>query len=97
MRRYRRWQVYRFWPQNWVQAGLPVWASKPGGCRFAGLDLKTEGTSDAARWWLRRSRGIIAKLVSRQSEVVKVACLSGAPRKIWMALLPRGIWVVCFI
>jgi hypothetical protein len=34
----------------------------------------------------RRARGFIAKFVSRRSEIVKVACLSGAPLKRWINL-----------
>lgn len=78
-------EVYRFGPQNQAEAGLPVWALKPG------------GTSGGAGWRLRRARGIITKLASRQSEVVKVACLSGAPIKSWTVLPLEVIWVVCFM
>ena len=46
-------------------AGLPVWASKPSGGRFVGLDLKIGGVSGAAKWRLWRARGVIAKLASR--------------------------------
>ena len=78
-------------------AGLPIWASKPSGGSFASLDLKTGDVSGAIGWWLRRARGVIAKLALRQSEVIKAVCLSRALTKCWMVLLLRGIWVVCVV
>ena len=42
-------------------AGLPVCALKSSGGKFAGLGLKTGGASGAARWRLRRARGVIVK------------------------------------
>ena len=74
-----------------AEAGLPVWASKPNCGSFAGLGLKTGGASGAAAWRMRRARGVIAKLVSRRSEVVKAACPSGGPVKSWMVLPLMGI------
>ena len=65
---------------------LPVRASKPGGGRFAGLDLKTGDASGAAEWRLRKARGVIAKLASRRNEVVNAACPSGGPIKNWTVL-----------
>ena len=61
-----------------------------GGGRFIGLGLKTGGASGAAAWRLQRARGIIAKLVSRRSEVVKTACPSVAHTKKWTDLPLRG-------
>ena len=51
--------------------------------RFTGLGLKTGGESGAAgcsRW---RARGVITKLASRRSEVVKAACPFDSSRKRW--------------
>jgi len=90
-RRHRRWQVYRFDPQNRVAAGSSVRPSKPGGGRFAGLGLKTASASDVAGWRLRRARGVIAKLAPRRSEVVKAVCPSGGPIKNLTVLPLRGI------
>jgi len=67
------------------------------GGRFAGLGLKTGGTFGAAGWPSQRTRGAIAKLVSRRSEVVKAACLSGGPIKCWTVLPLSGIWLVCLM
>ena len=83
-RQHQMWQVYRFAPQNWMVVGLPVLASK-------------SGASGAAKWWLRRARGVIVKLMSRRSEVVKAAYLSGASIKSCTILPLKGICVVCLI
>ena len=76
---------------------LPVRASKPGGGRFAGLDLKTGDASGAAEWRLRKARGVIAKLASRRSKVVKASCSSDEGWKSWMDLPPEGIRIVFFM
>ena len=46
-------------------AGVPAWASIPGIGRFAGVGLKTGGTSDAFGWRRWSAHGIIAKVASR--------------------------------
>ena len=60
-----------------------------GNGRFTGLDLKTGGAFGAARWLLRKARGVIAKLASRRSEVVKTPCPSDAPSGRWTKM-PLG-------
>ena len=72
------------------EEGLPVWASKPGNNRFAGLGLKTGGASGAAGLLRWRARGAITKLASRRSKVVKAACPSDARVKSWTNLPLRG-------
>ena len=60
-----------------------------GGGRFIGLDDKIRGASSAAEWQLWKARGIIVKLASRRNEVIKAACMSGAPTKRWKVLSLR--------
>ena len=63
--------------------------------RFSGLGLKTGGESGVAGAPRRRARGTIAKLASRRSEVVKVACPSDAPKITWTKMPLRGQLSLC--
>nr|TKW13032.1 hypothetical protein SEVIR_5G073233v2 [Setaria viridis] len=58
--------------------------------RFPGLSLKTRGEPGAAGASRRRARGVIAKLASRRSKVVKTACPSDARIKTWTKMPLRG-------
>ena len=58
--------------------------------RFPGLGLKTGGEPGAAVASRRRARGVIAKLASRRSKVVKAACPSDARIKTWTKMPLRG-------
>ena len=49
--------------------------------RHVSIWIKTRGASGAVGWWRWRARGVIVKLASRRSRVVKAACLSGGPVK----------------
>lgn len=79
----RRWTVWVVGPQNHHARRLP------------GLGRKTWGVSCVAGWRRWRTRGIITKVASRRSYVMKVACPSTSSIKGWTILPLEGIWVVC--